>query len=74
MPYYSRDPKRDHNLDNHPYAVQPLQELHPGQVPPKDCREDVRSEPHPTPGVLGVGGLGFRVWFRVYGLGIYRDM
>ena len=20
MPYYSRDPKRDHNFDNHPYA------------------------------------------------------
>ena len=21
MPYYDRDPKRDHNFDNHPYTV-----------------------------------------------------
>ena len=21
MPYHSRDPKRDHNFDNHPYGV-----------------------------------------------------
>ena len=21
MPYYNRDPKRDHNFDNHPYKV-----------------------------------------------------
>ena len=22
MPYYYRDPKRDHNFDNHPYALE----------------------------------------------------
>ena len=21
MPYYTKDPKRDHNFDNHPYAI-----------------------------------------------------
>ena len=23
MPYYNRDPKRDHNFDNHPYEQKP---------------------------------------------------
>ena len=22
MPYYNRDPKRDHNFDNHPYVLE----------------------------------------------------
>ena len=25
MPYYNRDPKRDHNFDNHPFIVLVLQ-------------------------------------------------
>ena len=46
MPHYSRDPKRDHNFDNHPYDYQILGHF---MIP---AQAKVRS-----PGCWG--GLGF---------------
>ena len=54
MPYYNRDPKRDHNFDNHPYI--PL--THSSFCSPgkrvEQPRRDVESG--------RVQGLGFRVF------------
>ena len=65
MPYENRDPKRDHNFDNHPCeSAEPLPNKAPVRSPSlRETMIGFRS--------LGFRGLGFRVvGFRVRGLGV----
>ena len=70
MPYYNRDPKRDHNFDSHPYGNCPS--LLPEHEVELSHALFKQYTPRGGPGKadymgFGFGGLGS--WFGVQGLG-----
>ena len=58
MPYYKRDPKRDHNFDNHPYIVSKVSNILLGNWSPRDCLACWISRVQ----VSGFRDVGFEVW------------
>ena len=61
MPYYIKDPKRDHNFDNHPHATWPKALFRPAMR-----RAVARDWSFPRPAERGEKGGG-EMWFSVIG-------